>query len=133
MSALTTLLMGMPHPKAHHAASQEASGQLNELFKKRRVSCAFAATMDPGYAFVADTDRSAPRFTGGLPDRGENAGLPVGLLEESRKRDPKHDPMCGAVLAAGRGRKIQPTAMRQRISTFSICRTLRRPGIGIIV
>jgi hypothetical protein len=38
--------MGSPHPKARPAASQEGSGNLHELFKKREFSWRFEGDID---------------------------------------------------------------------------------------
>src|SRR5271163_3690741 len=53
----TTLLMGSRHPRAAHAASQEGSGDLNELFKNARFSDGFKAAAGARYPIVASSNR----------------------------------------------------------------------------
>jgi hypothetical protein len=49
--------MGSAHPRAAYVASQEGSGNLNKLFKKRLFSCGFEAVVNDGYTIIASINR----------------------------------------------------------------------------
>jgi hypothetical protein len=127
---------------------------LYELFKKRLFSGGFETIRNNGYRFVASLEwpcPSQPRTLqatccGRLPiwpdsesdANGHAAGRHSGKRSEnlsrwSQRESRKRDRACIGVSPTTDGIKIPAIAVRQRISTFSICRALRRPGIGIIV